>query len=84
MQSRGEELVRGLKLCLQAAMKKFHEVYYNISKCYWCFKYNTTSNRIGTCIQIPIQKAVVLIFDASTAPMYSRHCNNWGHILLFR
>ena len=30
MQSRGEELVRGLKLCLQAAMKKFHEVYYNI------------------------------------------------------
>ena len=26
MQSRGEELVRGLKLCLQAAMKKFHEV----------------------------------------------------------
>lgn len=28
MQSRGEELVRGLKLCLQAAMKKFHEVSY--------------------------------------------------------
>ena len=26
MQSRGEELVRGLKLCLQAAVKKFHEV----------------------------------------------------------
>ncbi|XP_065911077.1 piwi-like protein 2 isoform X2 [Dysidea avara] len=26
LQSRGEELVRGLKLCLQAALKKFHEV----------------------------------------------------------
>lgn len=26
MQSRGEELVRGLKLCLQAAVKKFHEI----------------------------------------------------------
>lgn len=33
MQSRGEELVRGLKLCLQAAVKKFHEVSHHNNKC---------------------------------------------------